>query len=58
MKVVTLAVHFYFLATLMGNQYLDVTKGYEKHRIDLVVPFFTFLEVSCDPHAQHAGFPD
>ena len=30
----------------MGNQYLDVTKGYAKHQIDLVVPFFTFLEVS------------
>lgn len=35
------------MATLMGNQYLDVSKGYPKHQIDLVVPFFTFLEVSC-----------
>ncbi|KAJ1523655.1 hypothetical protein ONE63_001497 [Megalurothrips usitatus] len=43
-QVVTLAVHFYFIATLMGNQYLDVAKGYAKHQIDLVVPFFTFLE--------------
>ncbi|KAE8741863.1 hypothetical protein FOCC_FOCC012611 [Frankliniella occidentalis] len=44
-QVVTLAVHFYFIATLMGNQYLDVSKGYAKHQIDLVVPFFTFLEI-------------
>ncbi|KAF6202441.1 hypothetical protein GE061_004840 [Apolygus lucorum] len=43
-QVVTLAVYTYFLATLMGNQYLDPTKGYPNHTIDLVVPIFTLLQ--------------
>lgn len=29
----------------MGNQYLDPSKGYPKHEIDLVFPVFTFLQV-------------
>ncbi|XP_014247169.1 uncharacterized protein LOC106665333 isoform X2 [Cimex lectularius] len=43
-QVVTLAVYTYFLATLMGNQYLNPTKGYSNHTIDLVVPIFTLLQ--------------
>ncbi|XP_063236462.1 uncharacterized protein LOC134538846 isoform X2 [Bacillus rossius redtenbacheri] len=43
-QVVTLAVYMYFMATLMGNQFLDTTKHYPKHEVDLVVPVFTFLQ--------------
>ncbi|XP_024215433.1 bestrophin homolog 2 isoform X2 [Halyomorpha halys] len=43
-QVVTLAVYTYFTGTLMGNQYLDPTKGYPNHTIDLVVPVFTLLQ--------------
>ncbi|XP_069686596.1 uncharacterized protein [Periplaneta americana] len=43
-QVVTLAVYTYFMATLMGNQFLDPLKGYAKHEVDLVVPVFTFLQ--------------
>jgi hypothetical protein len=45
-QVVTLAVYTYFMATLMGNQFLDPEKGYPKHEVDLVVPIFTLLQVS------------
>jgi len=38
-------VYVYFVASLMGNQYLDPHKGYPTHPIDLVVPIFTFLQV-------------
>nr|CAD7576461.1 unnamed protein product [Timema californicum] len=43
-QVVTLAVYTYFMATLMGNQFLDPEKKYPKHEIDLIVPVFTFLQ--------------
>ncbi|CAH1389689.1 unnamed protein product [Nezara viridula] len=43
-QVVTLAVYTYFTGTLMGNQYLDPSKGYPNHTIDLVVPVFTLLQ--------------
>lgn len=46
LQVVTLAVYVFFLATIMGNQYLDPAKGYPKHEIDLVFPVFTFLQVT------------
>jgi len=45
LQVTTLAVYVYFVASLMGNQYLDPRKGYPTHPIDLVVPIFTFLQV-------------
>jgi len=38
--VVTLAVYFYFLCTLIGRQYL----GDLEMRGDLYVPVFTFLQ--------------
>ncbi|PSN38138.1 hypothetical protein C0J52_08231 [Blattella germanica] len=43
-QVVTLAVYTYFMATLMGNQFLDPKKEYPKHEVDLVFPVFTFLQ--------------
>ena len=43
-QVVTLAVYTFFLSSLMGRQFLDITKGYEGHEVDLYVPVFTFLQ--------------
>lgn len=43
-QVVTLAVYTFFLSSLMGRQFLDITKGYEGHEVDLYIPVFTFLQ--------------
>ncbi|GFR25929.1 bestrophin-3 [Trichonephila clavata] len=43
-QVVTLAIYTYFIATVMGRQYLDPKKGYPGHEIDLYVPVFTLLQ--------------
>ncbi|XP_022238049.1 bestrophin-2-like isoform X2 [Limulus polyphemus] len=43
-QVVTLAIYTYFLACVMGRQYLDLSKGYSGHKIDLYVPIFTILQ--------------
>ncbi|XP_076334871.1 bestrophin-4-like isoform X1 [Tachypleus tridentatus] len=43
-QVVTLAIYTYFLACVMGRQYLDPTKGYPGQKIDLYFPFFTLLQ--------------
>ena len=43
-QVVTLAVYTFFLASLMGRQFLDPEKNYPGHTMDLVVPVFTFLQ--------------
>ncbi|XP_053206229.1 uncharacterized protein LOC128390520 isoform X2 [Panonychus citri] len=43
-QTVTIATYTYFLATLMGRQYLDPAKGYQGHEVDLYVPVFTVLE--------------
>ena len=43
-QVVTLAVYTFLLSTLMGRQFLDPNKKYEGHEIDLVIPWFTFLQ--------------
>ncbi|XP_013772713.1 bestrophin-2-like, partial [Limulus polyphemus] len=43
-QVVTLAIYTYFLACVMGRQYLDPTKGYPGQKIDLYFPFFTILQ--------------
>ena len=43
-QVVTLAVYSFFLASLMGRQFLDPGKNYPGHSMDLVVPVFTFLQ--------------
>ncbi|XP_055930182.1 bestrophin-2-like isoform X1 [Argiope bruennichi] len=43
-QVVTLAIYTYFIATVMGRQYLDPKKGYPGYEIDLYVPVFTLLQ--------------
>lgn len=43
-QVVTLAVHTYFLTTLMGRQFLDPSKDYDGHEVDFYFPVFTFLQ--------------
>ncbi|RWS26829.1 bestrophin-4-like protein [Leptotrombidium deliense] len=43
-QTVTIATYTYFLATIMGRQYLDVRKGYTGHDVDLYIPVFTILE--------------
>ncbi|MCL4124428.1 UNVERIFIED_CONTAM: hypothetical protein GTU68_012360 [Idotea baltica] len=43
-QVVTLAVYAFFLATLMGRQFLDPKMKYDKHNIDFVFPIFTYLQ--------------
>uniref|UniRef100_A0A670XUD2 Bestrophin homolog n=1 Tax=Pseudonaja textilis TaxID=8673 RepID=A0A670XUD2_PSETE len=43
-QVVTVAVYSFFLACLIGRQFLDPAKGYPGHEMDLYVPIFTFLQ--------------
>ncbi|KAH0621057.1 hypothetical protein JD844_022069 [Phrynosoma platyrhinos] len=43
-QVVTVAVYSFFLACLIGRQFLDPAKGYSGHEMDLFVPVFTFLQ--------------
>ncbi|MCL4157535.1 UNVERIFIED_CONTAM: hypothetical protein GTU68_046749 [Idotea baltica] len=43
-QVVTIAVWSFFLATLMGRQFLDPKMNYEHHILDYVVPLFTYFE--------------
>uniref|UniRef100_A0A1W7RAY2 Bestrophin homolog n=1 Tax=Hadrurus spadix TaxID=141984 RepID=A0A1W7RAY2_9SCOR len=43
-QVVTLAIYTYFLATVMGRQYLDPSKNLPGHEVDLYVPIFTILQ--------------
>lgn len=43
-QTVTIATYTYFLATVMGRQYLDPSKGYSNHDVDLYVPVFTIFE--------------
>ncbi|CAO2581709.1 Best3 [Lemmus lemmus] len=42
--VVTLAVYTFFFACLIGRQFLDPTKGYAGHDLDLYIPIFTLLQ--------------
>lgn len=42
--MVTIAVYSYFLACLIGRQFLDPTQGYKDHSLDLCVPIFTLLQ--------------
>uniref|UniRef100_A0A8C0QEJ6 Bestrophin n=1 Tax=Canis lupus familiaris TaxID=9615 RepID=A0A8C0QEJ6_CANLF len=44
MTVVTLAVYTFFFACLIGRQFLDPTKGYAGHDLDLYIPIFTLLQ--------------
>ncbi|KAM9244503.1 bestrophin-2a [Dugong dugon] len=43
-QVVTIAVYSYFLACLIGRQFLDPAQGYKGHDLDLCVPIFTLLQ--------------
>ncbi|KAG8512727.1 Bestrophin-2 [Galemys pyrenaicus] len=43
-QVVTIAVYSYFLACLIGRQFLDPAQGYSGHNLDLCVPIFTLLQ--------------
>ncbi|XP_030666799.1 bestrophin-1 isoform X8 [Nomascus leucogenys] len=43
-QVVTVAVYSFFLTCLVGRQFLNPTKAYPGHELDLVVPVFTFLQ--------------
>ncbi|XP_008295246.1 bestrophin-3 [Stegastes partitus] len=43
-QVVTLAVYTFFFACLIGRQFLDPTRGYQGHDLDLYVPIFTLLQ--------------
>ncbi|XP_024623188.1 LOW QUALITY PROTEIN: bestrophin-2 [Neophocaena asiaeorientalis asiaeorientalis] len=43
-QVVTIAVYSYFLACLIGRQFLDPAQGYKDHDLDLCVPIFTLMQ--------------
>ncbi|XP_011713736.1 bestrophin-2a [Macaca nemestrina] len=43
-QVVTIALYSYFLACLIGRQFLDPAQGYKDHDLDLCVPIFTLLQ--------------
>ncbi|KRZ80193.1 Protein pelota -like protein [Trichinella papuae] len=42
--VVTIAVYGFFAASLMARQYLNPSKNYPGHNVDLYVPIFTILQ--------------
>ncbi|XP_036391467.1 bestrophin-2 [Megalops cyprinoides] len=43
-QVVTVAVYSFFLACLIGRQFLDTTQGYPGHDFDFYLPIFTLLQ--------------
>ncbi|XP_012580851.1 PREDICTED: bestrophin-1 isoform X2 [Condylura cristata] len=43
-QVVTVAVYSFFLACLVGRQFLNPEKNYPGHEMDLFIPLFTFLQ--------------
>ncbi|XP_013788175.1 bestrophin-4-like isoform X1 [Limulus polyphemus] len=43
-QVVTLAIYTYFMASVMGRQYLNPDKGYPGYEVDLYIPIFTVLQ--------------
>ncbi|XP_060924632.1 bestrophin-3-like [Limanda limanda] len=43
-QVVTLAVYTFFVACLIGRQFLDPAQCYQGHDLDLYVPVFTLLQ--------------
>lgn len=40
----TVAVYSFFLACLIGRQFLDPTQGYPGHDVDFYLPVFTLLQ--------------
>ena len=43
-QVVTIAVYSYFIASLLGSQFLEPEAGNKERRIDLYLPVFTILK--------------
>lgn len=43
-QVVTVAVYSFFLACLIGRQFLDPAQGYPGHDLDFYLPIFTLLQ--------------
>ncbi|KAL0968834.1 hypothetical protein UPYG_G00272500 [Umbra pygmaea] len=43
-QVVTVAVYSFFLACLIGRQFLDPAQGYAGHDVDFYLPVFTLLQ--------------
>ncbi|GAB6029434.1 hypothetical protein CHUAL_005193 [Chamberlinius hualienensis] len=43
-QVVTWVTHLFFVASLVGRQFLDPSQGYDDNDIDLYIPIFTFLQ--------------
>uniref|UniRef100_A0A3P8PMG0 Bestrophin homolog n=1 Tax=Astatotilapia calliptera TaxID=8154 RepID=A0A3P8PMG0_ASTCA len=43
-QVATVAVYSFFLACLIGRQFLDPTQGYPGHEMDFYLPIFTLLQ--------------
>ncbi|XP_062859519.1 bestrophin-2 [Trichomycterus rosablanca] len=43
-QVVTVAVYSFFLACLIGRQFLDPAQGYPGHNLDFYIPVFTLLQ--------------
>ncbi|XP_067849893.1 bestrophin-4-like isoform X2 [Heptranchias perlo] len=43
-QVVTIAVYSFFLACLIGRQFLDPSQSYPGHELDLYIPAFTLLQ--------------
>nr|XP_019934132.1 PREDICTED: bestrophin-1-like [Paralichthys olivaceus] len=43
-KVATVAVYSFFLACLIGRQFLDPAQGYSGHDLDFYLPVFTLLQ--------------
>uniref|UniRef100_A0A3Q3BF91 Bestrophin homolog n=1 Tax=Kryptolebias marmoratus TaxID=37003 RepID=A0A3Q3BF91_KRYMA len=43
-QVVTVAVYSFFLACLIGRQFLDPSQGYPGHDVDFYLPVFTLLQ--------------
>ncbi|XP_039554139.1 bestrophin-2-like, partial [Passer montanus] len=44
-QVVTIAVYTFLLTCLLGRQFLDPSRGYPGHELDLGVPVFTLLQL-------------
>ncbi|CAI5663988.1 unnamed protein product [Oreochromis niloticus] len=44
LTVATVAVYSFFLACLIGRQFLDPTQGYPGHEMDFYLPIFTLLQ--------------
>ncbi|KAF8770176.1 Bestrophin-3 like protein [Argiope bruennichi] len=43
-QVVTLATYTYSVGLMVGRQYLDPSRGDEKHRVDFYIPILTLLQ--------------